>query len=304
MINQAPEYATPTSTRLMEIPDEFCYEVPFGMLFDSLLYVGVAEQKKWYTPPHFHPHFELCYIAKGQGWFYNNSHFYNVKEGDLFLSKSGEVHYGAASGINSFKMYYLGFKLDQMKNLELEYIDIGNNRVVEDRTGTLKLMFDKIIEEIRSVQKQSMRMAQSLLIQLLITVIRDYSSAVEQGKSSSTILHPAIKRTLELLHLEVNSRHNVDDLCAAVHLSRSHLSRLFKTTLGISISDYIRALYIDRAKYYLRETNDSVTEIAERMGFNTIHNFSMFFKNFTKMSPAEFRKFVHSKTNFKNESNV
>ncbi|MBO9608208.1 MAG: AraC family transcriptional regulator [Paenibacillaceae bacterium] len=303
-MNQAPEYATPTLTRLMEIPDEFCYEVPFGMLFDSLLYVGVAEQKKWYTPPHFHPHFELCYIVKGQGWFYNNSHFYNVKEGDLFLSKIGEVHYGAAAGIDSFMMYYLGFKLDQMKNLELDYIDIGNHRVVEDRTGTLKRMFDNIMEEIRSVQKQSMRMAQSLLIQLLITVLRNYARAVEQGKSSSAILHPAVRRTLERLHLEVNIRHNADGLCAAVHLSRSQLNRLFKTTLGTSISDYIRALYIDRAKYYLRETNDSVTEIAERMGFNTIHNFSMFFKKGAKMSPAGFRKFVRDKANVKDDSNV
>lgn len=304
MIRQAPEYATPTLTRLMEIPDEFCYEVPFGTHFDSLLYVGMAEQKKWYTPPHYHPHFELCYVVKGQGWFYNNHHFYNVKEGDLFLSKIGEVHYGAASGIHSFKMYYLGFKLDPMNHLELDYLDIGNNRVATDRTGTLELMFETIIEEIRSVRRQRMRMAQSLLTQLLITVVRNYSEAVEQGESSPAILHPAIKRALELLHLEGTIRYNVDDLCAAVHLSRSHLSRLFKTTLGISISDYIRALYMDRAKYYLRETNDSVSEIAVRMGFSSIHNFSMFFKKGTKMSPAEFRKFVRDNSNGKDDANV
>lgn len=289
-MKQASEFATPTLTRLMELPDEFCYEVPYAMLYDSLLYIGVAEQKKWYTPPHYHPHFELCFIVEGQGWFYNNCHLYNVKAGDLFLAKIGEVHYGAASGIDSFKMYYLGFKLDQMKNLELDYIDIGNNRVVEDQTGNLKLMFDQIIDEIRSDQKQSMRMAQSLLIQLLITVLRNYASTFEQNKSSATILHPAIKRTLELLHSEVSTRHSVDELAAAVHLSRSHLNRLFKSNLGISIGSYIRALYIDRAKYYLRETNDSITEIADRMGFDSIHHFSMFFKNFTKVSPAEFRK--------------
>lgn len=290
--NRAPEYATPTLTRLMKIPDEFCYEVPYGMLYDSLLYIGVAEQKEWYTPPHYHPHYELCFIVEGQGWFYNNGQLYNVKAGDLFLAKIREVHYGAASGIESFKMYYLGFKLDQMKNLELDYIAIGNRRVVEDRKGTLKPMFDQILEEIQTDQKQSMHMAQSLLVQLLITVLRNYSSTFEQSRSAPAIVHPAIKRTLELLHSDVNVRLTVEDLAAAVHLSRSHLTRLFKTSLGISIGSYIRALYIDRAKYYLRETNDSVTAIAEKMGFDTIHHFSMFFKNSIKMSPAEFRRLV------------
>ncbi|HPX25417.1 MAG TPA: GyrI-like domain-containing protein [Treponemataceae bacterium] len=83
---------------------------------------------------------------------------------------------------------------------------------------------------------------------------------------------------------------SMEILSSVANLSPFHLSRLYSSLLGISITDYIQKKRIEYAGELLRSTDLSVLSISSEAGFNTLSNFNKLFKRRSGCTPAEFRK--------------
>ena len=75
-----------------------------------------------------------------------------------------------------------------------------------------------------------------------------------------------------------------------VHLSPNYFGDLVKKETGHSAQEHIQLFIISKAKEMLFDTNDTVSEIAYKLGFNYPHHLSRMFKKITGLSPNEFRK--------------
>jgi len=73
-------------------------------------------------------------------------------------------------------------------------------------------------------------------------------------------------------------------------VSENHLSRIFRRELGISPWDYLNRYRIKQAKELLTNTQDSITSVALRVGFNDPAYFSRVFRKQVGQSPSTFRK--------------
>ena len=73
-------------------------------------------------------------------------------------------------------------------------------------------------------------------------------------------------------------------------ISVSQLKRVFHEQIGQSMVSYLTALRIGEAKRLIREGNLTFTQIAERIGIESIYYFSNLFKKQTGMSPTEYEK--------------
>lgn len=82
----------------------------------------------------------------------------------------------------------------------------------------------------------------------------------------------------------------VTRVAAAVNLSPSHFSRLFRSSTGFSPHEYIVLHRVDEAKALLHNTSLSVKEIAYRVGYHSEVNFIASFTEKAGVSPASFRK--------------
>jgi AraC-like DNA-binding protein len=67
------------------------------------------------------------------------------------------------------------------------------------------------------------------------------------------------------------------------------------------IIQYFRWMKIERAKELIREENYNFSEIAERLGFSSVHYFSHVFKKITDMTPSEYAVSVKSKAELPKE---
>lgn len=74
-----------------------------------------------------------------------------------------------------------------------------------------------------------------------------------------------------------------------VNLSPSYLSKLFKRDVGVSFLDYVLELKMEEVKAMLLETDMSISEIAEQIGYSPRSLYRQFYK-LTALSPNEFRK--------------
>ena len=73
-------------------------------------------------------------------------------------------------------------------------------------------------------------------------------------------------------------------------LSPSHFSSLIKKELKITAQDYIRNKLIEHAQVLLRQTNMTINEIAEELGFSYPNHFTRMFRNTTGVTPLKYRK--------------
>jgi len=279
----------PASRNRYRGSSELREELPFPHDFDNLSYIGIQMLSAWQVDRHMHEHFELCYVDEGQGWFSIDGDMYRVREGDLFLTKPGEGHQGASLG-EAYRLYYTGFRLTNRQKLEADFYRLGRARTVRDTSGDVKRLFDAVFAEIENPGPHSALMAESLFQQLLVRVIRLYrEAALPDGAPEDGPLAPAMKELLHYLHEHASIGINALDLAKRQHLSRTHLEREFKRSFGIPLGKYIRMLCTDRAKYWLTETGETITSIAERLGFSSLHAFSVFFKRQTGISPYAYR---------------
>ncbi|WP_324193835.1 GlxA family transcriptional regulator [Nocardia blacklockiae] len=91
-----------------------------------------------------------------------------------------------------------------------------------------------------------------------------------------------------LRHL--GDRLTVADLAAHAHLSDRHLTRLFKTELGMTPYAYIESLRVETARAQLETTDASLDRIAARCGFGTTDTLVRAFRRRLDTTPAEYRR--------------
>lgn len=80
------------------------------------------------------------------------------------------------------------------------------------------------------------------------------------------------------------------DLGAVVALSPRHLSRGFKSAMGVSVHQYILQRRIERAKVLLRLS--PVTEVALATGFTSPSHFCTAFRNATGVTPSHYKELM------------
>lgn len=84
----------------------------------------------------------------------------------------------------------------------------------------------------------------------------------------------------------------IDFQAAAAHagVSYSYLKRLFVQKVGMPPIRFVVSRRMDYAKDYLTATTNSITEIAEALGYSSVYYFSRVFREENGMSPSEYRE--------------
>lgn len=96
-----------------------------------------------------------------------------------------------------------------------------------------------------------------------------------------------VKRDIERRFFE---HITLDDLASRHCMDKYHLSKEFKKWIGFSPIEYVIKLRISNAKELLKNSELSVNEIAQRVGFNNTGHFINLFKKQEDMTPLKYRK--------------
>lgn len=73
------------------------------------------------------------------------------------------------------------------------------------------------------------------------------------------------------------------------HFSSAYLTKLFRSTYGYSIYEYVLKIRMERAKELLENPDIKILDISERLGYTDNHYFSKAFKNYYNISPSQYR---------------
>ncbi|MCI6998257.1 MAG: AraC family transcriptional regulator [Eubacterium sp.] len=257
-----------------------------------------------YTRPntHIHNYFEINFVAQGQGKFIFEKEERIMHEGELciiapssrhdFLIEDDSTVFTICIRQSTFDTTF--FSLMSRKDL-LSYffrtILQGNHH------ANYLLFFTKqnrlLNRYIRNMMIESSKQdiysntcCISYVNLMFSTLLRNYSQTIQfynyqMGADFSLVLQ-YIQHNYQTLTLS--------SLAELFHYSEPHLCTLIKQNTGFTFTDLIKRLRLADATDYLLNTNLKISEIAERIGYNSADHFSRIFRTTYKISPQEYRK--------------
>lgn len=116
-------------------------------------------------------------------------------------------------------------------------------------------------------------------------------------KMEEHFLNKSLQKTMNLSdnvaeYIEQNySDENLSAAIVAEHfnMNTAYLNRLFKASKEMSMGDYINSYRIEKAKLMLKDTDMTIEEIAQSLGFSNKKYFYVLFKKLKGMTPKEYR---------------
>lgn len=139
----------------------------------------------------------------------------------------------------------------------------------------------------------------AIVDQLTIHILREHAvfrtdAALELSRVG--LVDRRIRRAIELMHAHLERDLPLEELAAAAYLSSFHFARLFKKLTGTSPHAYLAAIRMAEAERLLADTDLSITEISQRVGYGSPSHFAKAFRAATGLSPRAFRASVVRRT--------
>lgn len=258
-------------------------------------------------PGESHDFWEFLCVDKGEVNVVAGEKFHSLKKGDIIFHKPNEFHDVNSNGLIAPNLVVMSFACDSpvMSFFEEKVLQISEPE---------RLLLAQIIQEAKHVfegrmddpyQKElipseSPRFAGEQLIrlyleQLLIQLIRRYMARPDQPINPTIVKSIKQKADGELfaqvqeyMEAHICETLTIEQLCRSNSVGRSQLQKLFRTRSGYGAIEYFSRMKVELAKQMIRENHYNFTQIADALGFSSIHYFSRQFKRITGMTPSEY----------------
>lgn len=113
-------------------------------------------------------------------------------------------------------------------------------------------------------------------------------SALDEEQSS--LIATKIEKAMREDELYLDASLSLQKLAKHIFTSPNYISQTLNETLGVNFFDYVNKYRVGAAKRMLEQSNDTVLDIAMRVGFNAKSSFYSAFKKETGQTPNQYRK--------------
>lgn len=267
-----------------------------------------------------HDFWEFLCVDKGEIEVLAGNSLYTLKKGEIIFHKPNEFHNLKANGITAPNLVVIAFSssspaISFFKNKILTINDFERS-LLSEIIVEYKQAFDsplddpslKVLEKLPTPAFGSEQLMKQYLEHFLIHLYRRYNKIHTRKKQNTQVIPlPTLDADSELIlrvitYMENNlHRHlTIEELCKKNLVGRSHLQKLFRDKKGCGVIEYFSNLKIEAAKQLIRNSRMNFTEIADSLGYTSIHYFSRQFKKLTDMSPREYASSIKKLTDISN----
>lgn len=130
---------------------------------------------------------------------------------------------------------------------------------------------------------------------IMVSFVSDIMTLIESQYASPN--QRLIIKAKDFIQRSYTTKIYMNDVAAYIGLSPYYFSRVFKQESGLTFTQYINKIRIEKSKEYIRNHNMSLGEIALKVGYEDFSYFSKVFRKSEGCLPSEFRKkMTNSKT--------
>ena len=256
------------------------------------------------TPPivnHFHRDcIEITLVVQGNLTFSAKGKQYILNGSNIFITPANLPHDSASSPVGICELYWFQLRLGERFFLflsedwaadiqrSLASLETGMLRSTNFSRKNLAYMFSLISSASTDKKYQGI----SLLVNILYEIIKLKS---EIQDTPTVNAYKDIQKAVDFIHANISEELELQDLADLAGLSLPRFKQKFNEQIGMPPRMFINAKKVEKAQEIFKriargEEEDSITNIAFDLGFNSSSYFSSVFRKLTMLSPYEFIK--------------
>lgn len=265
------------------------------IIYNSNIPVKITYASVREYPLHWHNSVEIIYVLKGMVNISIDTDNYSIFENEIEIINTNESHRIHSDEDNLVLIFHIDSSF-----LEKYYKDIYNiffytNTSKEDsQEGEEYLILKKLLAEIlcEMVQRQEDydEEIESIVIKLLFHIINNFHYLISGEGDLSKEQFDRYHRISKYIFSNYNNNITLQDIAKKEFLSPDYLSHDFKNATGYSFTDLLNLTRVEEAMKLLLDSNMSLTEISEEVGFSHTRYLNKHFKNYYHLTPLQFRR--------------
>lgn len=266
--------------------------------------------KKYIYEGESHNFWEFVYVDKGEVEIMADTNGYKLNQGEIIFHKPNEFHNLWANGKVAPNLIVISFYCNSpsMAFFENKILsaDDANRKLLSNIVKEARNAFSSDLSE-SELKKLEFRdnaifgceqLIKIYLEEFLINLVRRDTSITKEVRLSSSVKERSdnnmTSKIIGFLQDNINNNLTFEDVCKFSNMSKTNLKTVFKEKTGTGVIEYFKSLKIEEAKRLIREEEMNFTQIADILGYSSIHYFSRHFKKATGMTLSDFAYSVKS----------
>ena len=253
---------------------------------------------------HLHQHVEILYLKEGDVTVMYDGKKYDLTSGDFLIVFPYKLHTyvsntlvlnedGSIAEVEKFSIVIFN------PNLVPPLADFFSTTspvcpvIRHDTPGTDELQdimhslwHVSTIKKRHDLNREEITLIRSGLLLAICQLIFKKIELVESVSSSTPLAKSITNYCIANYHENIT----LESIAKELGISKFYVSRIFTQKMNVKFNDYINSLRVIEACNYLRNTQKSVNEISELVGFSTQRTFNRAFTKQFGLSPSDYRK--------------
>lgn len=281
-----------------ELKEHGNYQFPFLVSYERLSRYETGSFL-W----HWHPEIEITLITRGEMIYHCNDRIFYPKEGDLLFCNSNAFHAGEMQKEQDCEYTSITFDARLLYGYEQSLIHHkyvqpilqnpalpGIHLIPQDPCYTDA---HELVLQITALAQEQPAWYELEIPGLLLRfwkLLCQSNPAVDTLSSTDRLNQARIRQILEYLAEHYAEKIYLEDVAAHIGLCKSECCRLFKRYMKVSLFEFLLEYRIERSLDALADPSVSITEAAEKAGFNDSNYYSKAFGKIKGCSPRQYRK--------------
>lgn len=278
--------STPSSYTLIPLntySTDFCYPNKFSIIFiKSGSGTGIINNSSFdFSGPSI-----IC-LNRSERLLLSKAH---IKEGHILTFEPSTIKsYFNFDNVSQFDHYFTPTDIQIAINLSIFFQRFLHYcGYVPASELSMKQLY-KLIDQL-SIRNMSVDSSSIIICEIISIIKRLVQNNISITNTIITETTFEIKDVLLYLHDNCKQKITIPKLSKQFHVNRTTLSDRFFEATGETIITYLNKYRINLAAIMLRESNQSISVIAEEVGFNDTAYFAKLFKKYMLHTPSGYRQ--------------
>lgn len=206
---------------------------------------------------------------------------YHILKNHILIAKPGQIRYSQLP----FKTMYLKFPA------ESDLAELFNKMSTYFCCSHPQKIYDTINEMVKYQERNDLLLFYSRFLDLVSVIKVD--SVIPTNRNGKN--YAVVSQAKKFISEHYNEPLKLQDIAESVFLSKTYFQNIFMEVCGKTPHQYLIEKRVENAKYFLRNSDSSMLEIAEKTGFTCQQHFNRMFKKETGITPLAYRKINQNK---------
>lgn len=230
---------------------------------------------------------ELIFVEKGTLTIREDDTLFSVKEGESLLLWPHRKHIGVGTFPADLKFYWLHFELNTRREIlsdfSISLISLPQHGKVLNPQYVISLFRQFLNEQEAITRSNALELILLLIMQQLSVAANDNPQADSSGVA---LAYKAQQLIRTQFHLPVST----STLANQLHCNADYLGRVYRQTFQLTITEAIHRQRVLSAEKMLISDSCSLSEVAQRCGFQDVGYFRKVFRKAMGLTPAVWKR--------------